>query len=281
MNQPELGKKIAALRNEKGLTQEELVAKCNISVRTIQRIESGEVIPRSFTLKSIFNALEFNYEAIFKPKSETTLKQKLKNIFKTPTSYEDNINNSDNLLTVSWIFGVVYFVISSIELFVEYKIEESDIFTIQPIIYILIKITSVFSFFLYFKGFIWLGIVFKNYLIKIVATLAIVFAFLIMIYDVIRFNFNGNDFIAGDVVFLIVYGVLGIVFGFAIIRLKSQLGSIAEITGILEIIASFFIISIILALFGLVLYIPVELFKIIILYKAIELVKTKIAFEQN
>lgn len=281
MNQPELGKKIAALRNEKGLTQEDLVAKCNISVRTIQRIESGEVIPRSFTLKSIFKALEFNYETIFKPKSESTLGQKLKNIFKIPGSFENNVENSDSLLTVAWVFGVVYFVISSIELFVEYKIEESDTFTIQPIIYILIKITSVFSLFLYFKGFIWLGIVFKNYLIKIVATLAIVFSLLIMIYDVIRFNSEGNDFIAGDVVYLFVYGVLGIVFGFAIIRLKNQLGSIAEITGILEIVASFFIISIILALFGLVLYIPVELFKIIILYKAIDIVKTQIAFEQN
>ena len=53
MKQPELGKKISELRKEKGLTQEELVDKCNISVRTLQRIESGEVTPRSYTLKTI------------------------------------------------------------------------------------------------------------------------------------------------------------------------------------------------------------------------------------
>ena len=55
MKQPELGKKILELRKAKGLTQEELVEKCNISVRTIQRIETGEVTPRGKTIKHILN----------------------------------------------------------------------------------------------------------------------------------------------------------------------------------------------------------------------------------
>ena len=59
MNQPELGKKIAELRKVKGLTQEELVEKCNISVRTLQRIEAGEVMPRSYTVKTIFAVLDY------------------------------------------------------------------------------------------------------------------------------------------------------------------------------------------------------------------------------
>jgi transcriptional regulator with XRE-family HTH domain len=60
MNQPDLGKKIAELRKAKGLTQEELVEKCNLNVRTLQRIESGEVTPRSYTIKAIFTALDYN-----------------------------------------------------------------------------------------------------------------------------------------------------------------------------------------------------------------------------
>jgi transcriptional regulator with XRE-family HTH domain len=60
MKQPELGQKIVALRKEKGLTQEELVKKCNINVRTLQRIESGEVNPRSFTIKIIFETLGYD-----------------------------------------------------------------------------------------------------------------------------------------------------------------------------------------------------------------------------
>jgi transcriptional regulator with XRE-family HTH domain len=60
MKQPDLGKKIAELRKAKGLTQEELVEKCNLNVRTLQRIESGEVTPRSYTIKAIFTALDHN-----------------------------------------------------------------------------------------------------------------------------------------------------------------------------------------------------------------------------
>lgn len=65
MNQPELGKKISELRKSKGLTQDELVIMCNLSVRTLQRIESGDVTPRSYTVKAIFKALDYNiYEII-------------------------------------------------------------------------------------------------------------------------------------------------------------------------------------------------------------------------
>lgn len=60
MKQPQLGKKIAELRLAKGLTQTELAEKCQISLRTIQRIESTEVTPRSYTVKLIFKALDFD-----------------------------------------------------------------------------------------------------------------------------------------------------------------------------------------------------------------------------
>jgi transcriptional regulator with XRE-family HTH domain len=60
MNQPDLGKRIAELRKAKGFTQEELVEKCNINVRTLQRIESGKITPRSYTIKIIFTALDCN-----------------------------------------------------------------------------------------------------------------------------------------------------------------------------------------------------------------------------
>lgn len=62
MTQPELGKKIAELRKEKGLTQEELAKSSNVNIRTLQRIEGGEVVPRFYTLKTIFDALDYNVE---------------------------------------------------------------------------------------------------------------------------------------------------------------------------------------------------------------------------
>lgn len=58
------GELIKKLRLKKGITQEELSAKTDISVRTIQRIESGEVDPRAFTLQSIAAALDVDFEVL-------------------------------------------------------------------------------------------------------------------------------------------------------------------------------------------------------------------------
>jgi uncharacterized Tic20 family protein/DNA-binding Xre family transcriptional regulator len=62
MNQPDLGIKVSELRQQKGFTQEQLAEKCEVSTRTIQRIESGEVDPRAFTLNRLGEVLEFDFE---------------------------------------------------------------------------------------------------------------------------------------------------------------------------------------------------------------------------
>lgn len=49
--------KIKELRESKGLSQEELCEDSGISLRTIQRIENGESVPRGSTLKTIASSL--------------------------------------------------------------------------------------------------------------------------------------------------------------------------------------------------------------------------------
>ena len=60
MNQPELGKKIVELRQSKGLTQSELAEHCNLSLRTVQRIESGEAVSRNYTVQVILSYLGYD-----------------------------------------------------------------------------------------------------------------------------------------------------------------------------------------------------------------------------
>lgn len=60
MKQPEIGKVVTHLRLQKGMTQEKLAELCEVSTRTIQRIESGEVDPRTFTLNNLSNKLEYD-----------------------------------------------------------------------------------------------------------------------------------------------------------------------------------------------------------------------------
>lgn len=53
--------KIKSLREQKNLTQTELAEKSGLSLRTIQRIEAGN-IPKGFTMKAIVKALEIKPE---------------------------------------------------------------------------------------------------------------------------------------------------------------------------------------------------------------------------
>lgn len=66
-----IGNKIAELRNKKGLTQEELAEKSKISLRTVQRIENNESIPRGKTLKLIAEILDTNFEKITDSKEKS------------------------------------------------------------------------------------------------------------------------------------------------------------------------------------------------------------------
>lgn len=61
MNQPGLGLKVTELRLQKNMTQEQLAEQCEVSTRTIQRIENGEVDPRSYTLQCLSEALDFDF----------------------------------------------------------------------------------------------------------------------------------------------------------------------------------------------------------------------------
>lgn len=61
MNQPEFGNELVKIRKAKGLTQFELAEKCKVSNRTIQRIESGLVTPRSYTIKTLSDVLDFDF----------------------------------------------------------------------------------------------------------------------------------------------------------------------------------------------------------------------------
>nr|WP_319401422.1 helix-turn-helix domain-containing protein [uncultured Carboxylicivirga sp.] len=66
----ETGKLIKELRLKKGMTQEELADKTEVSTRTIQRIENGDVDPRAYTLQMIAKALDADFSLFVNTASE-------------------------------------------------------------------------------------------------------------------------------------------------------------------------------------------------------------------
>lgn len=57
-----LGELLSEARKNKQLTQEELAEQAYVTVRTIQRIENGKTMPRSYTLRAISKALDISME---------------------------------------------------------------------------------------------------------------------------------------------------------------------------------------------------------------------------
>jgi len=55
------GKELIKVRKVRGWTQAEVAEKCNVTIRTIQRIESGDVKPRSSTIKIISKFFEVDF----------------------------------------------------------------------------------------------------------------------------------------------------------------------------------------------------------------------------
>jgi XRE family transcriptional regulator, regulator of sulfur utilization len=81
--------KIINARKLKGFTQEQLADISNVTVRTIQRIESGESTPRAYSLKAIATALDINFEELVTNGESDDC---LSNSEKTPSipNYEDS-----------------------------------------------------------------------------------------------------------------------------------------------------------------------------------------------
>ncbi|UKM66002.1 helix-turn-helix domain-containing protein [Flavobacteriaceae bacterium GSB9] len=64
MSESNLAKRVKELRRRKGLSQEDLAENSGLSLRTIQRIENNETVPRGDTLKKMSQALNCTHEDI-------------------------------------------------------------------------------------------------------------------------------------------------------------------------------------------------------------------------
>jgi len=62
---------LASIRKSKGITQETLSEISGVTVRTIQRMESGQVVPHMHTLKLIAEALDISPDDIYKNEALT------------------------------------------------------------------------------------------------------------------------------------------------------------------------------------------------------------------
>lgn len=273
MKQPELGQKILALRQEKGLTQEELVEQCNISVRTIQRIEAGEVTPRSYTVRTILSALDYDLEQLkYKEHQATT---EFKKLFLLEVDNEKEAGFLNRQLNIAWICGVIYFLIGFLEIPLDLSRWFDDVFTIGKAAYVSVKLVALISYIFFIRGFILTGKIFNNYLLKVSSFILIFISALYYVHDITSLFIDSfsHDFILGAT--SLTYGIGSIFFGIALFRLQPALGSIALVIAVFELIAAFFFLTIVLGWLGLIINMPTVLLEVVMLYKILGLIKQK------
>lgn len=262
MQQPELGRRLTALRKEKNLTQEELVEKSHVSVRTIQRIEAGEVLPRMSTVKILLEALGETYESFSKNSTQTMEKQKIM----LP-------NVGSNTLLIAALAGAVYLVsetvLGAMDIAWIAGNREWEFWT--NIIYTSLTVVMLISFALFARGFIALSSVFGNPLLKVVSYILVIATAGKAILDVSTLSVVEVESLwLPYAVIAILFGALGIAFGIALIRLQDGMGELSRIAGILEIIAGCLLVTVVLFFIAYVIFIPAAVVEILILYRGYE-----------
>lgn len=258
INQPTLAQILIALRQQKNWTQEELTSRCHVSVRTIQRIESGTVTPRKSTINLLLAALDYNPANQQLPSSGTLPSQRVTPIGK----------GTFKSLQGAWIAGILYLLCSMTQFLL--RISTLSNFPIPPMGWVAIATLKAILFFLFIRGFLIFSRLFE---IRLLRRACYLYAATITLQAI------------GESVFLlgfhnewmhlvchfgmdILIGCAGIAFGFALLRLQDAMGRMAQITGIFEILASVCLATTQYGLISTSLMLCTLILEVIILYRA-------------
>jgi len=257
MKQPELGKRIFTLRKEKGLTQEELVAQCNINVRTIQRIEAGEVNPRSYTIKIILEALGEDLQEIQKE-----ISTEKSNILWTEKELK-TLNNS-------WVFGIFFSIITLICIIVEIYFEVSNLNQFLVLSFrVPLSILLIAALWPFLKGYKLIAEKIKN---NLLLNAVYIYLFVTVVITILNFFVKGSGLVSTleiiiGVFFMITFGIGELIMGLGILKIKRELNSLSQIVGIAKVINGILFITVILSPIALFFVIPILILEVVFLYR--------------
>ncbi len=238
MRQPELGRKLSDLRKAKGITQEELVAKCNLSVRTIQRIEAGEVTPRSYTIKTLFEALGVDWK-------EPEVDQQL--FFST----EASSSSSKISIYISFGAGILFLLVLAAQTPLDMKIVSGSE-DVSFDLYFSIRLTSLVFYSIFMLAFVKIAVHAKNLTLRNAAWLMFTANFLGSCLDVYLYYISALPYdLALGIPLNVSFGVVYLFFGFGLTKFESPWKSVAEPLGVLGIVSGFLFVTVLGAILGI------------------------------
>ena len=275
ISQPNLGKRLQDIRIAKGLTQLELRDKSHVSVRTIQRIESGLVTPRVITIKILLKTLDENEEDWFGPKVTVGNQLLIKN-WKTMLLLTTEESDLKNAFTPAWVSGIIYLLMVFMEQGVEAFSEYLNGSYFLPYSMVIIKSIAAISFFLFTRGLLSLSLLFENQLLKIGSYLSMTFVAVLYLSEsaIILLTEGNMDLVAAFRTFAVIpLGAISVIMGIGLLRLQDGMGRIAKIAGRLELIFGICYMTLIFSFIGVLILMPLLVVEIVMLSKAEQLEK--------
>ena len=276
MQQPELGKKIVFLRKQLGLTQEELAARSSLGLRTVQRIESGGVMPRNSTIDLLLKTLGKDRQSIEAFEVKAPNRSWVNRFFLLG---EHSNPSFFSVIQTAWIAGIFYLLSMVAEYGLEYLVyHDYEVKTMFKLSYVFTKFCVLIAFTLFIRGFVVLARVFENMLLSISTYVLIGVMSGLMISDVVRMLLLENETL--DIIITmvqsIIVGAASLFFGVALVRSQDSLGLLAKYAGIAEIIIGVLFMLVFLSPMAMALLVPETILEVIILYKGAEFIKSEL-----
>lgn len=239
MKQPELGKRISEMRKAKGLTQEELVELCNLNVRTIQRIEAGEVTPRSYTIKALFEALGAQWENV---------------------ELSQNIAHPKSIVTCLYAgfgAGLVYFCLSYFDISMEIEWMEGGF--VNTLNFGLVKGGVLITFSLFIFGLIKLTSAFPNKILQIALWVMLIGNAIWTGIDFLALTISSLDLTDYYEVKISTFGLAYAFMGIGFLSYKKLWSNIPQVIGALGVVSGILMFTVVGTLFALI---PLTLFEL-------------------
>lgn len=252
MKQPLLGRKIQEWRKAKGLTQEELVERCNINVRTIQRIEAGEVTPRTYTVKAILEALGVANDEI--------------NAYASEGISHESRESSIPWLKYGFVAGIAYLILAILESVWDIQLLSGKQVPHLEFLYSALKISVLLSFLIFMGGIFRLAVVKSNLMLKIASIFLVAFTAVAVFEDVLVYWMR-IDLFSGLIFRSILFGLHYAVFGIALILAYKKSGNIYLVAGAIGVVTGFGFLTVLFAIPALVLLTFFEILLVVILYQ--------------
>ncbi len=273
MKQPQLGQKILELRQQKGLTQEELVEQCNISVRTIQRIEAGETMPRVYTIKTILSALDRDLDDL---QEDSIFETKVKEAMLLEIDETKDVSFLFTQLHIGWIAGILSMIAFVFEAIDDWNYVMNESYYFGKTFTIILGVISILLFSLFMRSFVLIGNLYKNAFLKIISIIFIVINAVVAAYALIDLDFSYLPKEAYGLLYCVIWGMMAVFFGVALFRLKG-LGQLPQVAGIMQIVIGGMLMSILFAIVAGPASILVQGANVAIILKVYEVIKKQVA----